>query len=151
MADLTKVVIACCAKVSFIHSNNALMFCHNTALYVFSEINYLRLCLCLCLCLCLYLCLCLCLCPNTLLCNVVYTGGSSFTVTHAKQQSQFNIPPYTSSAYTHTESYNDNFGLFCCPLALYLVSSATGASGIKKFRYLSGSGKRDSICLVVLE
>ncbi len=47
MADLPKVVIACCAKVSFIHSNNALLFCHNTALYVFSEINYLCLCLCL--------------------------------------------------------------------------------------------------------
>jgi hypothetical protein len=133
MADLPKVVMACCAKESFIHLNNALMFCHNTAMYVFSEKNYL----------------CPCLCLDTRLCNVVYTEGSSSTVTHALRQSH--PPLYTISTYTHSESDNDNFGLFCCPLALNLVSTATGASRIKKFRCLSGFGIRGSDVLVVLE
>ncbi len=86
MADLTKVVIACCAKESFIHSNNALMFCHNTALqYVFSEKNYLGLCLC------------------TLLCNVVYTEELQLPChTCTATVPHFNIPLYTSSAYTHS-------------------------------------------------
>ncbi len=47
MADLPKVVIACCVMKSLIKLYIILMLCHNNALYYVSEINYLCLCLCL--------------------------------------------------------------------------------------------------------
>ncbi len=58
--------------------------------------------------------------------NAVYTGESSSTVTHALQQSQSNVPLYTSSDYTHAESDKDNLGCFWRLLALKLVSTSTG-------------------------